>query len=112
MPMMTPLLEKLREKQGKLSDNAFSCGLGVSQQLWQMTRSGKRGIGLTLLKGVSKTYPDLAPYVLFFLGFDVSKYTVTANNITNTPETHQDANLRRFIDRVKKMLFKRSKECL
>ena len=77
--MTKTLLDKLKEKQGELSDYEFRKILKTSQQLWQMTRTGKIKCGYTILKGCS-AYPDLGLDVLSFLGFDVNKVITLLNN--------------------------------
>ena len=63
------LLSKLRLRQvGEcMSDRQFAGKLGISHQLWQMTRTGKRDIGLVLLRATVKAYPILNQDVLLFL---------------------------------------------
>lgn len=90
------LLEELMIKQSDSSDYAYAELLGVSQQLWQMTRSGKREVGITLLKAIAKVHPELASDVLIFLGFDVSMLTATTNNITTPSQSYQDSKSIRF----------------
>jgi len=86
------LLEKLKELQAKegLSDYKFADKLRVSHQLWQMTRTGRREIGLAVLQGALRAYPELNRDVLFFLGWDVSITSKVVANATainhNTPE--------------------------
>jgi len=87
------ILVKLKERQGNLSDYAYSEQLGISQQLWQQIRTEKKNVGITLLKAIGRTYPDMALDVLFFLGFDVSKVTSYADNTTNAPEKPQDRKI-------------------
>lgn len=80
------LIEKLKEIQSEedLSDYRFAEKLGVSHQLWQMTRTGKREIGLVILKAVLKVYPELYRDVLFFLGGDGVNLSMF-NAIATTP---------------------------
>jgi len=82
----TSLLEKLKEIQTRegLSDYKFSDKLGISHQLWQMTRTGKREIGLAVLQGTLRAYPELARDVLFFLQGDVASPLIS-DTITTTP---------------------------
>lgn len=71
------LIERLKELQTKegLSDYKFADKLEISPQLWQMTRTNKREIGLVVLKAVLKAYPELSRDVLFFLRSDVNNLT-------------------------------------
>ena len=100
------LLDQLKEKQTKedLSDHKFAKKLNTSYQLWQMTRTGDRDIGLTILRG-TRAYPDLALAVLIFLGFDVVKVTELLCNATAYHQTHQNkilGALRKFFDALLK----------
>jgi len=61
------LLSKLIARQGEQSDYKFADRLQITRPLWQLTRTGKTPISLTLLKAVLRTYPWLAPDVLNFL---------------------------------------------
>ena len=60
-------LQKLLQKQGDQSDYAFARMIGVKRPLWQLTRTGKLPIGITLLKAIVQTYPELNIDVLDFL---------------------------------------------
>jgi len=64
---LNPLLTKLNAKQGGQSDYKFADHLQITRPLWQLTRTGKTPIGLTLLKAILRTYPELTPDVLNFL---------------------------------------------
>ena len=82
----TSLADKLKEIQTKdgLSDYKFAARLGISPQLWQMTRTRKREIGLSILKGIVRAYPELCQYVLIFLYGDVGNPTMP-DSITIPP---------------------------
>lgn len=71
------LIERLKELQAKegSSDYKFADKLEISPQLWQMTRTGKREIGLVILRATLRAYPELSRDVLFFLRGDVSSLT-------------------------------------
>lgn len=93
------LIEKLKEIQARegLSDYKFADKLGVSPQLWQMTRTGKRDIGSVILKAVAKTYPELNRDVLIFLGSDASILSNQFSDLSTTPpQTTQDGKLAVF----------------
>ena len=60
-------LQKLLQKQGGQSDYAFAEMLGVKRSLWQLTRTGKLPIGITLLKAIAQIYPELNAAILDFL---------------------------------------------
>ena len=63
------LISRVLQKQNELglSDYKFAEMLGVGRSLWQLSRSGKRDIGLTLLKAVVCAFPELIPEVIKFL---------------------------------------------
>lgn len=63
------LLNALLDRQRSLgaSDGRFAAMLGVSRPLWCKTRRGLKPIGLAVLSGAYRAFPDLAPAVLFFL---------------------------------------------
>jgi hypothetical protein len=61
------LLAKLLEKQGKLSDYKFAELLGIPRSSWINTRLKERPIGITLLKAIVQTYPELHTDVLDYL---------------------------------------------
>ncbi len=84
------------------SDGVFARRLGVSTELWRVTRSGLRNIGITLLKGVLKTYPELEGEVVFFLRGEVGIPTESSEITTSTPERPQDGQgrLRRGLKRL------------
>jgi len=85
------LLEKLIQKQNGESDYKFAERLGISHQLWQMVRTGKREIPRPpILSGVLKAYPDLIDDVLFFLASDVIISSLTYGKTTTAPERPQD----------------------
>lgn len=112
----TSLIEKLREIQTRegLSDYKFADKLGVSHQLWQMTRTDKREIGLTILQGTLRAYPELSREVLLFLSIDVVKDTGFAGDTTTPSETssdkHQGGLLSRLISHIKQ-LFGGARKC-
>ena len=63
------LLEKIVQIQrdAELSDYTFADLLGIDRVTWYTTRKQKRPIGITLLKAVTQTYPELDADVLDFL---------------------------------------------
>lgn len=111
------LILKLKSLQitKKLSGHKFADKLGVSHQLWQMTRTGKREIGLTMLKGIVRAYPELNRDVLIFLAGDVYIKTADENDDTKPSETHQVGFLRALQSlcdifyRLKRLVFYRRK---
>jgi predicted transcriptional regulator len=67
--MLTESL-KAKQRELELSDGAFARRLGVSRPLWVAIRSGQRPVGLSLLRGVVRAFPDLEAEVLSFLQGD------------------------------------------
>lgn len=96
------LKEKLKELQTSegLNDYKFADKLGISHQLWQMTRSGKRDIGLIILKAILKAYPELDRDVLIFLSGDVVITSGGVDLATDAPQPSQDGKLARFLSRL------------
>ena len=64
--MLIELLQA-RQRELGLSDGAFARRLGVSRSLWIAVQSGQRAVGLRLLRGVVRAFPDLDDDVLAFL---------------------------------------------
>lgn len=96
----TSLLDKLKEKQAqeRLSDHKFADKLSVSYQLWQMTRTGSREIGLAILRGILRAYPELYRDVLIFLGIDDS---ILANGVKELSTTLYQRALGRILARFR-----------
>ena len=67
--MLIELLQA-RQRELGLSDGAFARRLGVSRSLWIAVRSGRRAVGLNLLRGVVRAFPDLDDEVLDYLRED------------------------------------------
>lgn len=84
------LLEKLKLKQGELSDYQFANKLGISHQLWQMTRTGKREISSVILRATTRVYPELDQDVLIFLRGDVVSPSVIGGLTADAHQTSQD----------------------
>lgn len=61
------LLERLKQKQGSLTDAEMAALLNCSRQLWQGTRIGKTPLGATVLKGAARAFPDLQPEIASLL---------------------------------------------
>lgn len=64
---MITLLNEVLVKQGQMDDSDFSRKLGIPRTTWLSTKSGKRPIGLTLLKALARTYPELKEEIFSFL---------------------------------------------
>ena len=69
---IVPLVKLLvnRQQEMKQPDGAFSRQLGICRTMWVATRFGKRQVGFSLLRGVTRAYPDLDGEVLAFLRGD------------------------------------------
>ena len=100
------LLGKLKDKQSQrgLSDYKFAKILGVSPQLWQMTRTGKREIGLVVLKAAIRAYPKLFKDVLLFLSSDVNRLTIGVSGSTKSPQTNQNGKCKSFRGWLRELL--------
>jgi len=110
----TGLIDRLTEYQRywRLSDHKFAERLGISSQLWQMTRTGKRDIGLSVLKGVMRAYPELEQDVTLFLRGDVDTMTSLVGSPTDDhqqPPAQYSGVFRGVFDKVHRFLFSRSK---
>ena len=90
------LLDKLKLKQGQLSDYQFADKLDISHQLWQMTRTGKREIGLVILKAILKAYPKLDRDVLIFLRGEVVIPSTIGSFATDASQPSQDGKIARL----------------
>jgi len=110
------LKEKLKELQMAegLSDYKFADKLGVSHQLWQMTRTGKREIGSVILKAILRTYPELSQAVLIFLSGDVVSPLIPDNTTTTPSERVLDKRQGGLLSRlvvIIKRLFGGTRKC-
>jgi len=100
------LKEKLKEIQTRkgLSDYKFADKLGVSHQLWQMTRTGKREIGQAVLQGTMKAYPELDRDVLLFLQGDVVIDASIVGDATTPSEKSSSALFSRLLKRLRGLI--------
>ena len=66
------MLKSIIEIQNSLSlsDYGFARQLGIARATWQLARTKHIPIGLTLLRAVSRTFPELDPQILQFLKED------------------------------------------
>lgn len=66
------LVIKLTEykQQQNLTDAQFANKLGIPRTTWAQQKNGKRPVGLTLVKAIVRTFPDLIPDVIEFLKDD------------------------------------------
>jgi transcriptional regulator with XRE-family HTH domain len=63
------IVTELKKRKGNLgiSDTAFARLLGISRSAWSLIQSGKRPVGLALLRGIARSFPDMDGMVLDFL---------------------------------------------
>jgi len=62
-----PLFNALIQLKGKDSGREFARKLQVEARYWEQIYYGRRPLGITLLKAITKTYPQLDGYVLAYL---------------------------------------------
>ena len=55
------------QKNMEASDVKFAKMLGITQAMWTFTKQGRRKIGLSILMGITKKFPELQPEVIDFL---------------------------------------------
>ena len=53
-----------------INDTKFAKRMGISRRLWGRTKQGDIVVGITLLKAIIRTYPDLIPDIITFLRGD------------------------------------------
>ena len=84
------LLERIKYQQQLegLNDYKFSDKIGISHQLWQMIKVGKRPIGLTIIRAILKTYPHLAGDVFYFL----TGSSLPSGTIYRMPQSASESN--------------------
>lgn len=56
---ITDLIEKLKVKQGDMSETDFAEKLGMSRAMWYLVKNGQSEPGLDFLRAVIKAFPDL-----------------------------------------------------
>ena len=70
-----------------LTDREMAEKLHCSRQLWQQTRTGNIPIGLTILRGSVKEFPETKDKVIYALAQDnLSLQRTTVRDITDTPK--------------------------
>jgi hypothetical protein len=67
------LVLALTDKQRRLglADKQFAQVLGISGGLWSWTRIGQYPVGMALLRGTLRAFPDLWPEALYVLSGDL-----------------------------------------
>lgn len=83
------LIQMLRERQTTLglSDAAMAFRLGVSRELWNQTRLGKKKIKAKLLHGIVRGFPELTTDCLDFLRRNGTIVTVHGPSVPH--QAHQ-----------------------
>jgi len=63
------IIRALQEKkeQLELSNAALARRMGISRSAWTMISRGDRNIGIALLAGIARTFPDLNDLILVYL---------------------------------------------
>ena len=91
------LIRKLTEIQArnKLTDGEMAQTLGCSRQLYNATKMGKISIGLTILRGIKQSFPELSSSIL------ISLDNATAGNRTNRPQARQNAPTASFFRKLR-----------
>lgn len=103
MNSLPTLITRLREIQQREGYTNFQMAekLGCSGQLYRDTKTGSLPVGLTLLKGAVKAFPEVALDALIFLadGADIS--THLAEICRDTHQTSPSQKLGRLRGRLK-----------
>ena len=88
MDTNTQLIEKLKEIQRIqiLTDGQMAKKLGCTRQLYQATKTLKVSVGLTILRGATRAFPELIGDAIFFLTNGVQGITTLANINRNVPQ--------------------------
>ncbi len=63
------IIQALQEKrdQLKLDDLSLAERMGVSRSNWTMIAAGQRNIGVSLLAGIARTFPEMDDLILAYL---------------------------------------------
>lgn len=64
---ISTLVILIQRKQGQSSDVMFAKTLGVPRTVWVQAKHGNRQPGLTLLRAILRTYPELTEDVITYL---------------------------------------------
>jgi DNA-binding XRE family transcriptional regulator len=93
------LIAKLIEIQARavLTDKEMAKQLGCSRQLWQMTRTRKIPPSNTIIKCISKNFPELHSDLIKFLAQDGDELSNSgAQNPTRQPSRTQGRGVKEF----------------
>jgi len=97
--MLSKPIVKLSELQdkGELTDTEMAERLGCSRQLWQMTRTGRIPLSNTIIKCITRNFPDLQQDVIYFLAQDGDKLSQKGDrDAPRQPSEAQGRGLKRF----------------
>lgn len=86
-------LIKIQEKEN-FTDLQMAERIGCSRQLYQMTRTLRIPVGVKILKGALKAFPELSGDAYIFLIDSADKQTEKADVRTTIPQALQDRILR------------------
>jgi len=89
------------QKANRLNDSQMAERLGCTRQLYQMTRTGKATIGLTILKGAVRAFPEVIGDAIFFLTNGADIRTGMPDTSTSPSQNAQDGKLGRFRGRCR-----------
>lgn len=92
MASNTDLPQRLKKIQEQLdfTDGQMAQCLGCTRQLYQATKTGKVSVGLTILKGATKAFPELIGDAIIFLTDGADIQTKTADICTTHSQTAQN----------------------
>ena len=67
------LVNKLKTKQGDMTDVAFARKLGVSRQSWAFVKNQTRKPGKKFLKAILSVFPEMTLDVMNYLASETDK---------------------------------------
>lgn len=106
------LIAKLKSIQDKndYTDVQMASLLRCTRQLYQATKSGRLSVGLTILKGTVKAFPQLTGDAIYFLSDGADIRTALAEKLPTPSQTSQEGSgarfrgwIKGFIGRCRKM---------
>ena len=77
---LTLSLQEIQDREN-LKDWQMAERLGCKRQHWQMTRTGDTPLGMTLLKGIAKGFPELHQDIIYFLDSDADRLSKECDRI-------------------------------
>ena len=95
----------------ELTDREMAGRLGCSRQLWQMTRSGRIPPGNTVIKCISKNFPELQQDIIYFLSSNADELSKSGDTMPlRMPSEAQERGWKGFcrglLGRVRETLLK------